>query len=55
MKCESDQPEYLETRAEVSEIEGFFCLVRYGGGSRKSYNKLKKDAKITVTVAPKSN
>lgn len=25
MKCESDQPGYLETRAEVSEVEGFFC------------------------------
>jgi hypothetical protein len=52
MKCESDQPEHLETRAEVSEIEGYFCLVRFIGTSHRNYQDIKREAKITVTVAP---
>jgi hypothetical protein len=52
MKCESDQPEYLETRAEVSEIEGFFCQVRFIAAARRNYKDIKSKAKITVTVAP---
>lgn len=54
MKCESDHPEYLETKAEVSEIEGFFCQIRFTGSSQGNYRDINRKARITVSVASTS-
>jgi hypothetical protein len=31
LKCETDQPKILEAQAEVSEIEGYFCNIKFVG------------------------
>jgi hypothetical protein len=51
MKCESEHPEYLTTTAEISEIEGYFCSIRFSGSQKPRYQDLDRKAKITVTVA----
>lgn len=51
LKCESDHPEYLETQAEVSDVEGFFCNIRFVGSSAVKHQDIQRKAKVTVTVA----
>ena len=29
IKCESQNPDFIEARGEVNELEGFFCVMRY--------------------------
>jgi len=32
IKCESNQPTFVSAKGEVSELEGFFCLISYIDG-----------------------
>jgi len=51
LKCESDQPKILEAQAEVSEVEGFFCNIKFIGSRREGYKTMPRKAKITVFVS----
>lgn len=31
IKCESDHPHLIETRAEVNDLEGFYCVLIFKG------------------------
>jgi len=33
--CESEHPSIIETKAEISDLEGFFCTVRFIGQREK--------------------
>ena len=51
LKCETDQPKFVEARAEVSESEGYFCNIRYIGSSRSGHKETPQKARITASVS----
>lgn len=46
--CESDQPDYIEAKGEVNDLDGFFCSLRYIGGA--DYKNMPRRSKIRVKV-----
>ena len=52
--CESENPDILEATSEISELEGFFCILRYK--STQSRTSFPKSIPIRVSVyAPNPN
>ena len=51
IKCESDRPDYIHAQAEVSEIEGYFCNLKFLRPSKMDYKDVPSKAKITVSVS----
>lgn len=53
LTCETEHPNILEARSEISELEGFYCVLSFIG---QRSTKIPKDSKIYVTVfAPSFN
>ena len=48
IKCQSDKPEFVHARGEVSELEGYFCVVTYRQGS--DIKGMPRFVKIFVTA-----
>jgi len=52
MKCEVDGAEFVEAWAEISEIEGYFCNLKFLGTSKKTnYKNIPRKVKVTVSVS----
>lgn len=49
LKCETDQPKILEAQAEVSEIEGYICNIKFVG-HKVSHKDIPKKIKVMVSV-----
>jgi hypothetical protein len=48
--CESDSSEYIEARAEVSELEGYYCVLRLKELTTAQRYQIPKVTKISVYV-----
>ena len=50
MKCKSEHPDLIEAQAEVSEMEGYFCSIKFVGRN-SDYSKIPSTSKIIVSVS----
>ena len=52
-RCDSDNPEYVQARGEVNDLEGFFCVmtfVRSGTSPVEHVQAMPKFVKISATA-----
>lgn len=48
IKCETDHPEYVHAQGQVSDVEGYFCSLRYNKVGKTV--SMPRYVKVTATV-----
>lgn len=51
IKCESDQPKWVTARSEISDLEGYFCVMNYVGDSGTKLENMPRYVKINVQAS----
>ena len=54
IRCQSDNPQFVHARGEVSDLEGYFCVVSYVGGGA-DIKGMPRFVKIFVTAEGESS